>query len=138
MLKTLFQIKPLMLLPVALVLIAGMRESFAAESGATLRRTLLAPHGERLKRVVFTKHFDMGGSHYAYTDAVNDEDTLNPNGMVEAPKAALAQLPADYPLLLKPHEKVHGELFARLTGSSRRRGPQGNLREANGTRGGKR
>ncbi|MCY2996192.1 MAG: hypothetical protein NTY19_51335 [Planctomycetota bacterium] len=50
---------------------------------ADQRRGLLAPHAAKLKRIVFTKHFDMGGSHYAYTDAVSDEDTLNPNGVVK-------------------------------------------------------
>ena len=47
------------------------------------RARLLAPFRERIRRVVFTKHFDMGGSHYAYTDAVSDEDTLNPKGVTK-------------------------------------------------------
>ena len=38
---------------------------------------------DRIRRIVFTKHFDMGGSHYAYTDAVSNEDTLNPSGRVK-------------------------------------------------------
>jgi hypothetical protein len=54
-----------------------------AESQATLRRKLLAPYRDRIKRIVFTKHFDMGGSHYAYTDAVSNEDTLNPTSLVK-------------------------------------------------------
>ena len=33
--------------------------------------------------------------------------------LVNETKVALAQLPADYPLLLKAHENVHGEMFAR-------------------------
>ena len=45
------------------------------------RARLLGPFREKLRRVVFTKHFDMGGSHYAYTDAVSDEDILNPGGV---------------------------------------------------------
>ena len=53
------------------------------ESDELLRRRLLAPVQEKLKRIVFTKHFDMGGSHYAYTDAVSNEDTLNPTGVVK-------------------------------------------------------
>ncbi len=57
--------------------------AFAAETDPALRRRLLAPYRERIQRIVFTKHFDMGGSHYAYTDAVSDEDTLNPNGTVK-------------------------------------------------------
>jgi len=54
-----------------------------AESDAALRRRLLAPYKDRIQRIVFTKHFDMGGSHYAYTDAVSDEDILNPGGTVK-------------------------------------------------------
>jgi len=46
-------------------------------------RKLLAPYIDKIKRIVFTKHFDMGGSHYAYTDAVSNEDTLNPSGRVK-------------------------------------------------------
>ena len=60
-----------------------MGETLALESEAVLRRNLLAPHRDQLRSIVFTKHFDMGGSHYAYTDAVSDEDTLNPNGVVK-------------------------------------------------------
>ncbi|MHC4505237.1 MAG: HzsA-related protein, partial [Planctomycetota bacterium] len=47
------------------------------------RARLLGPYRDRIKRIVFTKHFDMGGSHYAYTDAVSNEDTLNPTGRVK-------------------------------------------------------
>ncbi|MBN2473605.1 MAG: hypothetical protein JXB62_03275 [Pirellulales bacterium] len=32
----------------------------------------LAPHRERLGRIVFTKHYDLGGSHYAYTEGQSD------------------------------------------------------------------
>jgi len=46
-------------------------------------KKLLAPHLDKIRRIVFTKHFDMGGSHYAYTDAVSNEDTLNPSGRVK-------------------------------------------------------
>jgi len=53
----------------------------AAAPDATLRCRLLAPYRDRIERIVFTKHFDMGGSHYAYTDAVSDEDALNPDGV---------------------------------------------------------
>lgn len=55
----------------------------AAESAPQRRRQLLFPYRKRLQRIVFTKHFDMGGSHYAYTDAVSDEDTLNSRGTVK-------------------------------------------------------
>ena len=65
---------------VSLSLLIGISETFAAESDAVLRDRLLAPYRDRIERIVFTKHFDMGGSHYAYTDAVSDEDMLNPNG----------------------------------------------------------
>ena len=76
--------KPLLLLSVFLAVTNGMGETSAAASAdAVLKRDLLAPHRNQLRRIVFTKHFDMGGSHYAYTDAVSDEDTLNPNGTVK-------------------------------------------------------
>ena len=76
--------KLFLLLPLSLVIITGMGETIAAESAdAVLRRNLLASHRDQLSRIIFTKHFDMGGSHYAYTDAVSDEDTLNPNGTVK-------------------------------------------------------
>ena len=54
-----------------------------ALASAEDRARLLGPHLDKIRRVVFTKHFDMDGSHYAYTDAVSDEDTLNPNGRVK-------------------------------------------------------
>ncbi|MCP4855150.1 MAG: hypothetical protein GY903_11715 [Fuerstiella sp.] len=54
-----------------------------AESNPVQRRRLLEPFRDRIQRIVFTKHFDMGGSHYAYTDAVSDEDILNPHGTVK-------------------------------------------------------
>ncbi len=44
------------------------------------RAIRLQKHLQKISRIVFTKHFDMGGSHYAYTDAVSNEDTLNPTG----------------------------------------------------------
>ena len=52
------------------------------ESPADVKK-LLAPYIDRIRRIVFTRHFDMGGSHYAYTDAVSNEDTLNPSGRVK-------------------------------------------------------
>ena len=67
----------------SLTVLFGMGRTFADESKDDLRRRLLAPYAAKLKQIVFTKHFDMGGSHYAYTDAVSDEDTLNPNGVVK-------------------------------------------------------
>jgi hypothetical protein len=36
------------------------------------RMVRLAPYLEKMKRVAFTKHFDMGGSHYAYTEGQSD------------------------------------------------------------------
>ena len=40
---------------------------------AVLRRAArLAPHRDMLRRVVFAKHFLMGGSHYAYTEGQSD------------------------------------------------------------------
>ncbi|MCX6880540.1 MAG: hypothetical protein NTW21_43050 [Verrucomicrobia bacterium] len=75
--------KPWLLLSVFLAVTNGMGETLATESAAVLKRNLLAAHRDELRRIAFTKHFDMGGSHYAYTDAVSDEDTLNPSGTVK-------------------------------------------------------
>jgi len=36
------------------------------------RAERLLPHAEKLRRIVFTKHYDMGGSHYAYTEGASD------------------------------------------------------------------
>jgi hypothetical protein len=35
-------------------------------------RSVCCPHREMLRRVVFAKHFNMGGSHYAYTEGQSD------------------------------------------------------------------
>ena len=32
----------------------------------------LQPHHDQLRRIVFTKHYDLGGSHYAYTEGQSD------------------------------------------------------------------
>ena len=42
-----------------------------------LREKLLRPVLPQIQRVVFTKHFDMGGSHYAYTEALSDYHKFN-------------------------------------------------------------
>jgi hypothetical protein len=67
----------------AMAALIGRGEAFATETADALKHRLLAPHVDGIRRIVFTKHFDMGGSHYAYTDAVSDEDTLNPTGTVK-------------------------------------------------------
>ena len=36
------------------------------------RAARLATHAERFRRVVFTRHYDLGGSHYAYTEGQSD------------------------------------------------------------------
>jgi len=36
------------------------------------RRDLLSSHADQLHRIVFTKHYDLGGSHYAYTEGQSD------------------------------------------------------------------
>jgi len=36
------------------------------------RAARFAPQRDKLRRIVFTKHFDMGGSHYAYTEGQSD------------------------------------------------------------------
>ncbi len=46
-----------------------------AGSKQVSRAELLIPHLDRIKRIVFTKHFDMGGvpgAHYAYTEGLSD------------------------------------------------------------------
>ncbi len=43
--------------------------------GRVSRAELLKPHMQRIKRIVFTRHFDMGGNpgaHYAYTEGLSD------------------------------------------------------------------
>lgn len=65
----------------ALVLLISIAKSVAADADDAPNRRLLAPHAEKLRRIVFTKHFDVFGSHYAYTEAVSDEDALNPGGV---------------------------------------------------------
>ena len=88
----------------ALAALIGIGEAFAADADEALKRRLLAPHVDGIRRIVFTKHFDMGGSHYAYTDAVSDEDTLNPTGTVKefnftgGSSLCLLEIGADYKL----------------------------------------
>ena len=36
------------------------------------RRDRLEAHRDKLSRIVFTKHYDLGGSHYAYTEGQSD------------------------------------------------------------------
>lgn len=36
------------------------------------REARFRPHREKLRRIVFTKHYDLGGSHYAYTEGQSD------------------------------------------------------------------
>jgi len=75
---------PALLMVLLAILCCAARDEVAqAESDAALRHRLLSPYRDRIARIVFTKHFDMGGSHYAYTDAVSDEDALNPRGTVK-------------------------------------------------------
>ncbi len=42
------------------------------DAAALRRAARLAPHRDALRRVVFAKHFLMGGSHYAYTEGQSD------------------------------------------------------------------
>ncbi len=55
------------------------------------RRARLEPHREMLRRVVFTKHYDLGGSHYAYTEGQSDAQ----NERHFVPGAALCLLETD-------------------------------------------
>ncbi len=53
----------------------GARCETIAPAKQVSRAELLAPHMDRIKRIVFTKHFDMGGvpgAHYAYTEGLSD------------------------------------------------------------------
>jgi len=36
------------------------------------RAARFRPHQKKLRRIVFTKHYDLGGSHYAYTEGQSD------------------------------------------------------------------
>ena len=82
---------------IIVVVLASCSVACAADRDDRARR--LGPFREKLHRVVFTKHFDMGGSHYAYTDAVSDEDKLNPGGVVKEfnfkPGSSLCMLSLD-------------------------------------------
>jgi hypothetical protein len=42
------------------------------QAGARRRAQRLNPYLEHINRVVFTKHYNMGGSHYAYTEGQSD------------------------------------------------------------------
>jgi len=42
------------------------------EASRRRREARLAPYRDALRRVVFTKHYDLGGSHYAYTEGQSD------------------------------------------------------------------
>jgi len=57
------------------------------------RSQRLKPHAERLRRVVFTKHYDLGGSHYAYTEGQSDAQ----NERHFQPGSALCLLEMDGP-----------------------------------------
>ena len=85
------------ILAAAALVAACAADVSAAEAG--MRERLLGPFREKLRRVVFTKHFDMGGSHYAYTDAVSNEDALNPGGVYKEfnfrPGSSLCMLALD-------------------------------------------
>lgn len=45
---------------------------FYLDAAAARRAVRLAPHREKLRRVVFAKHFNMGGTFYAYTEGQSD------------------------------------------------------------------
>ncbi|HUT24530.1 MAG TPA: hypothetical protein VM492_09330, partial [Sumerlaeia bacterium] len=55
------------------------------------RAVLLRPHRASLRRIVFTKHYDLGGSHYAYTEGQSDAQAERHF----APGAALCLLELD-------------------------------------------
>jgi len=98
-------------------LLCGMMAAFACalclSARAGERERLLGPFREKLHRVVFTKHFDMGGSHYAYTDAVSDEDVLNPGGVKKEfnfkPGSSLCMLSMDEGLNVWETTLIHDD-----------------------------
>jgi hypothetical protein len=55
------------------------------------RAVRLRPHLDRIRKVVFTKHYDLGGSHYAYTEGQSDAQ----NERHFVPGAALCLLEMD-------------------------------------------
>jgi hypothetical protein len=57
------------------------------------RAARLKPHRDALRRIVFTKHHDLGGQHYAYTEDVSDSP-YNDNNPFE-PSAKLCLLETD-------------------------------------------
>ena len=96
---------------IIVVILAFCSVAYAADRGERAR--LLGPFREKLHRVVFTKHFDMGGSHYAYTDAVSDEDKLNPGGVKKEfnfkPGSSLCMLSLDEGLNVWETTLIHDD-----------------------------
>ncbi|NQT39072.1 MAG: hypothetical protein HQ581_16355, partial [Planctomycetes bacterium] len=61
------------------------------------RRTQrLGPHLDRLRRVVFTKHHDIGGQHYAYTEDVSDSPYRDNNPFPHSGKLCLLEMDGAY------------------------------------------
>ncbi|MCP4784161.1 MAG: hypothetical protein GY903_25555 [Fuerstiella sp.] len=56
----------------------------------------LAPHLDKLRRVVFTKHHDIGGQHYAYTEDVSDSPYNDNNPFPSSGKLCLIEMDGIY------------------------------------------
>jgi hypothetical protein len=60
------------------------------------RAVRLAPHKESLRRVIFTKHHDLGGQHYAYTEDVSDSPYRDNNPFPPSGKLCLLEMDGIY------------------------------------------
>ena len=60
------------------------------------RAARLGPHLETLRRVVFTKHHDIGGQHYAYTEDVSDSPYNDNNPFPHSGKLCLLEMDGLY------------------------------------------
>jgi hypothetical protein len=56
------------------------------------RRERLASHLETLSRIVFTKHHDIGGQHYAYTEDISDSPYNDNNPFPSGGKLCLLEM----------------------------------------------
>ncbi|MCP5114156.1 MAG: hypothetical protein GY953_25270, partial [bacterium] len=60
------------------------------------RAERLGPHLARLRRIVFTKHHDIGGQHYAYTEDVSDSPYNDNNPFPSSGKLCLLEMGSLY------------------------------------------
>ncbi|HYW78371.1 MAG TPA: hypothetical protein VE890_02305, partial [Thermoguttaceae bacterium] len=60
------------------------------------RAELLRPHADVLQTIVFTKHHDIGGQHYAYTEDVSDSPYRDNNPFPNTGKLCLLEMDGAY------------------------------------------